>query len=160
MCRTTPGYITCDNISEKVWIVICCGNELRTDPHVNISLFLHSIDSTLANAMHLQNLTGNGVATTNCNFNILCYHLYSLITIWAHNLLHLSHNILVPWCFRLYAICRTVYLLICDCPWTCDATLTPWTGTSVVCHTLCEASAVFPSLIFAVTGKIWCLSAA
>jgi hypothetical protein len=53
-------------IFQEVFIIICLADELTIDPQAVIALFLHQHSSyyVLADAMHLQILKDDGVATT------------------------------------------------------------------------------------------------
>lgn len=102
--------------------------------------------------VNLRILTEDGVAATNEKSDFLCNCLCHLM-IRIHNfpsVSHYSHSTV------LQAICCMSHLLIHNCSWTCDAAQTSWTGTSFVCCTPSEASAVFPSPFISVAGKIWC----
>jgi hypothetical protein len=50
--QETPGFVTCHDFSEKVWIFICHVHEFITEPHVVVTLFLyqHSWYNVLANS--------------------------------------------------------------------------------------------------------------
>jgi hypothetical protein len=39
--QETPGFVTCDNLLDKVWIIICCFDELITGLDGVTALFLH-----------------------------------------------------------------------------------------------------------------------
>jgi len=36
-----PGFVTCDNISEKIHIIICYADEITTDSYAAVTQFLH-----------------------------------------------------------------------------------------------------------------------
>lgn len=92
---------------------------------------------------------GDGVATTNRNFNFLFKCLCSLTTKRVHNLMHLPHAASV----MLQTICCLCHLH--NCHWTCVATqiISDWgTEALLICHTPSKACVTFTSSIFP-TGK-------
>jgi len=58
----------------------------------------------VAGAVHLQILTEDGAATTNQNASCLCSHICHLVMIRVHDLLSLSHTVLVLCSVMLQAI--------------------------------------------------------
>jgi hypothetical protein len=97
----------------EVWIIICCGDELITDLHTVITLFLHknSWYVVLIDVIYLQVLPEDGFATTNWNLCIPCTCLYCLMT-----------------CHSSSSFCDAAGYLLNGCSsssqasWTCDAT--------------------------------------
>jgi hypothetical protein len=65
--QETPGFVTYDDLSEAVQIIIFCTDEIITDPHA-VPLFLcQHFWYTLADVKHLHTLAEDGMATTNQN---------------------------------------------------------------------------------------------
>jgi hypothetical protein len=112
--QKTGSFVTCYNLSKKVWIIIHCGDKITTDPHVVITFFLHQLSwyNVLADAIHLQIFTEDSATkisdpsaiistvcdTTSCT----CLTLPSIHNIAGH---------------------------LRDHPSVCEATQTLWTGS-------------------------------
>lgn len=93
------GFISCSDLSEKLQVTICCVNELTTDLYSVIAFLCISNFGMMCLAdmklLHLRLLTEEDIVTNNQNFYFLCIHLYHLISVRVHNLLHPSDIVLV-----------------------------------------------------------------
>jgi len=86
--RKHQDFVSCNNLSDNVQIIICCIDKLTTDCRVPAYC-------TMCWQMY-------------CMFGSLLMMVWQLQTLsatvstaWAHNLLHFSHTVLVLWCCRL-----------------------------------------------------------
>ena len=73
--RETLGYIACDTLAEKVWIVTCCNDKITADSDLVVALYLQycSWNDVLADGACVHIVTEDGMTTNNytCNLFLL-----------------------------------------------------------------------------------------
>lgn len=128
---------------EKIWAVICCDDELITDPHVAV-MFQHQHSRyVLADTMHLLMFTEDGMTIYQLKF--WCSLPLSPSYGNDHSTQSPAPASHCPCSAMLQAVhCKGCLPIIHNHTWTCDAIQT--SGTSFNCHTLSEAPAVLPLL--------------